>query len=248
MQLTIQTPNYRSTITSFSRDSILVERIHDWKSGGIELDTFCRFWAFGMATIERGEIGMGRKGQILNAEGNIGVFLPPFSIVEWHLAPGTRYWKALLSVEKCPLEMPREAVMFKLPDASFPQSLPEVFELIGKAAELIPVGKEERSSAVARRTKASIDTLFDSDRSIASIANELGISHAVLSRAFKQAYGLSPIAYMNQLRMMESVRLMMLEQSSVSTSAFEAGFRDLSRFNRQFKSKYLSVPSNFLKK
>ena len=55
------------------------------------------------------------------------------------------------------------------------------------------------------------------------------------SRVFHQAYGISPINYVIQLRIQHAYELLHTMDISVSEVAYLCGFQDSSYFTRQFK-------------
>ena len=80
---------------------------------------------------------------------------------------------------------------------------------------------------------------------MSEIAKRLNLSHTVMGRAFKKTYGLSPVAYRNKLRVTDSLRLILMENSLVTAAAFGIGFDDLSRYYRLFRRQLNTCPSDY---
>jgi AraC-like DNA-binding protein len=66
-----------------------------------------------------------------------------------------------------------------------------------------------------------------------------------MSRYFKDSYKLSPLQYCNRLRCFDASWLLLAEQIKVSEAAYDVGFKDLSRFNKQFKKHLQAKPSQY---
>ena len=74
-----------------------------------------------------------------------------------------------------------------------------------------------------------------------------GISYDYLRKLFEKFYGVSPIKYINQLKLNRAKELLNSGLYSVSDSAFQSGFSDLSHFCRFFKEHVGVSPSEYLK-
>lgn len=72
-----------------------------------------------------------------------------------------------------------------------------------------------------------------------------GISYEYFRRLFKYLYGVSPVEYINRLKLTRAKELLSDGSYSVSEAAFESGFSDLSYFSRFFKRKTGISPSEY---
>lgn len=75
-------------------------------------------------------------------------------------------------------------------------------------------------------------------------------AHAHLSRSyfmgcFRRAAGMGAIEYLNQIRTRAAEKLLRSTERSVADIAYECGFRNLSNFNRQFKSVTGTTPLKY---
>lgn len=70
---------------------------------------------------------------------------------------------------------------------------------------------------------------------VEALAKYAGMSVSSLHRHFKIVTGLSPLQYQKQLRLFEAQRLMLMENQSASTVAFEVGYESVAQFNRDYK-------------
>jgi len=73
-----------------------------------------------------------------------------------------------------------------------------------------------------------------------------GLSPAAFSRSFRRHTGMSPVQYVNRLRINLACQLLMSEEGkSVTDICYEVGFNNQSNFNRQFLAQKGMSPSRF---
>ena len=77
--------------------------------------------------------------------------------------------------------------------------------------------------------------------SIARIAARLNVTHAHLSRQFKRDFGMSPSAYLHQLRLADAPLRLARGEEIVNVS-MEVGYNVLSRFYKQFRKNTSTSP------
>ena len=73
-----------------------------------------------------------------------------------------------------------------------------------------------------------------------------GISYDYLRQLFKKIYGVSPIKYINALKLKHAQELLASGLYSVQEAAYNAGFSDVSHFSRFFKDHTGVSPSKYL--
>jgi AraC-like DNA-binding protein len=76
------------------------------------------------------------------------------------------------------------------------------------------------------------------------LSNLTGLSTSHLVRTFKKQFGLSPLAYRNQLRMAEARRLLLAGQP-ISQIGLALGYADQSHFTRQFQRVVGTSPQRY---
>lgn len=231
MVLSSESGGFRSELVPLSSDLLSMDRFQSFRRARELVDVFSGIWLLGLADLPAGTIRL-RSGEGWRAlEGKVGVFLPPFSILEWKVLPGEFRWKAFGSVKPLP-SAPTSVASFRW-DGSLPRNEREISGFLDRH-ELVPVEGRRRSSALAERFKRHIDLHFKNESRIQKWAEELRVSRTVASREFKAAYGVSPISYRHRLRVFEAMRLIH-SGYGVTESCFEVGFNDPGRFAGYFR-------------
>ena len=89
---------------------------------------------------------------------------------------------------------------------------------------------QRRVSEAVRRIELDTEPV-----ALADLARETGTSPFHFLRSFRWATGLTPHQYVLRTRLHRAAVRLRLSNEPVSTIAFDAGFNDLSTFNRRFK-------------
>jgi AraC-like DNA-binding protein len=173
------------------------------------------------------------------------IFLPPFRMVEWLVGPGEIQFSGYASIRALPSDLPTEPILFPIDRGLLPATLESSIEAIRQRATWGPVCREGRPAAPARRAKQIIDARFREPLGIKELSEKLGCTHSVLTRYFRQSYGVAPVQYRNKLRLFEAQRLILMESSSVTEAAMRVGFGEVSKFNKLFKRLFKVTPTSF---
>lgn len=151
-------------------------------------------------------------------------------------------------------------------DPAFAQTLIRAHRTLGVAASgrleqesalmAVVTGLAENGSGVTRpsgdggiairRARAWIEAHFRENFGLGEVAAAAGLSLFRLGHLFKDAVGLSPIAYRNQRRVTEARRLL-LAGWSIADAALEMGFADQSHLTRQFQRIVGTSPRRYLR-
>lgn len=89
---------------------------------------------------------------------------------------------------------------------------------------------------------------FKDDPAQEDIARAVGLSTSHFSRQFHRRTGLRYKEYVNEIRLQETRRALRETEDPVTRIAFDAGFRSISQFNRQFKSHHGTSPRDYRKR
>lgn len=93
-----------------------------------------------------------------------------------------------------------------------------------------------RDLALVRRALARLRDPASPPANQGMLARDFGVSTSRLSRAFRRITGATFTSYVNELRISRACRLLQRDELSVAQVSFEAGYANLSNFNRRFKA------------
>lgn len=96
-----------------------------------------------------------------------------------------------------------------------------------------------------RRAKDFVEENLERSIGVADIAEAAGISQYHFSRAFRQATGQAPYAYLLERRIVAARRLLIEKPMALTTIAAQCGFSSLSQFSRMFKREFGVSPSHY---
>ncbi|SDL65266.1 AraC family transcriptional regulator [Kriegella aquimaris] len=98
-----------------------------------------------------------------------------------------------------------------------------------------------------RTIYAYIDEHYQGKITVDEIASLCNLSKPAFCRYFKKATGNSFVAFLNQYRISQAKRLLLMGKN-ITETCFDCGFESLSYFNRIFKKVTLENPSEFKKR
>jgi len=95
--------------------------------------------------------------------------------------------------------------------------------------------------------EAYVQKHFSSDLlSVSSLANTFAMSESTLLRQLKRLTGLSPLQYVQEVRLNEAWRLLETRRyNSIAQVASRVGYEDARTFTRSFKQRFGKLPSEF---
>jgi len=105
---------------------------------------------------------------------------------------------------------------------------------------------EDISNLVYRATQ-KIEYALIKDWTLEELAHDLKVSSRHLRRSFVQELGVSPIKYLQSVRLLRAKQLLGDANLTVTQVAFASGFKSVRRFNEIFKQQYSLTPSNIRK-
>ena len=98
-----------------------------------------------------------------------------------------------------------------------------------------------------RKAIAYIRLNYHSDININKVAEEVGISERYLRNLFSQYLNLSPLDYLNQIRINKAVELLRNTEMSIKEVCFQCGFQSPQYFSRIFKQQMGVSPRDVAK-
>ncbi len=106
--------------------------------------------------------------------------------------------------------------------------------------------KEGTKSKFIREAMDYISVHYnDPDISVGSLAEYLSISEGYLSHTFKKETGLSPLTYLTQYRIQQSMRMLSDCRVKVYEVAQKTGYQDIAYFSNTFKKLVGMSPSEY---
>jgi AraC-like DNA-binding protein len=84
--------------------------------------------------------------------------------------------------------------------------------------------------------------------SLAELAAHVNMSQSSLCRHFSRITGTSPLQFQKRLRLYEAQRLMLTEDKSAETAAYEVGYDSPTQFNREYKRQFGESPHRDIQK
>ena len=103
----------------------------------------------------------------------------------------------------------------------------------------------EVSSRLARTTAYYIGQDFLNGRSLADLAERLGVTDRQMRRVFREEFGVSPVEFWQTQRLLLAKQLLTDSRMPVTSVALASGFRSLRRFNTLVKKRYRMTPTEF---
>jgi AraC-like DNA-binding protein len=116
--------------------------------------------------------------------------------------------------------------------------------LVRLAREGIDIGRAGVPDSLAARGKAIIDAQYVTPVAIAQVAERLGTSPAAFSRAFRAAYGVPPVRYRHQVRIVDALTRLAGGAAPIDVAP-DVGFEDLSRFYKVFRMVACASPGTY---
>jgi transcriptional regulator GlxA family with amidase domain len=77
---------------------------------------------------------------------------------------------------------------------------------------------------------------------LSELVGQANMSQASFCRHFSRITGMSPIRFQKRLRLYEAQRLMLTEDKSAETAAYEVGYESPNQFNREYKRQFGEPP------
>lgn len=106
----------------------------------------------------------------------------------------------------------------------------------------------EGHSSIASKIKTYIDFNYSKKVSLVELAEIFCISQSHLCREFTKNFGMSPIKYLNNLRIEKAKELLSISDYSIGEIAYRVGFNDIHYFSRYFTKQEKISPVSYRRK
>ncbi len=191
-----------------------------------------------------------KEGETELKEGLFGMYIPPFSIYQCRGEFESLELALLISSTQKHSVFSSSPLLF--PSGKiFTGSREETTDLFNSIGNVIPANRAGlHPSPAAKAAKKMIEAQYEDLSRVSGIARKLGMKNWELSRVFRHSYGITPLNYLNNLRTVEAVYRIIDSgrNKKIIDIAFNVGFRDLSRFNKQFRKFHRFIPKNLFPK
>ena len=114
-------------------------------------------------------------------------------------------------------------------------------DFIDRAYALHHAGKTDRLQPALD----FMQTHFHEDVTLKDVARSAHVSVSRLSHLFREKLGTTVIGHLNSLRINRAKYLLLATDQTCTQICYDAGFRNLSYFNRVFKQQVSMTPSGF---
>lgn len=131
-----------------------------------------------------------------------------------------------------------------------------LYELITYLARNYAVESLSESESIKRNRNLTrlnlvlqyIEEHFTETISNHELAKLIHLSEDRFNHLFKESMGMSPLNYINEIRLKKAMYLLKQKEYTVSEVAIEVGFKDFNHFGRLFRRYYGCTPSSMKKK
>lgn len=195
----------------------------------------CGGWLLELFKLEAGEIFFISAGKEIHPKTNsFGVFYSPFSFTRLCFRNAKGQVTGIAGSESLPAKFTGGAIMFETDFNGVPNGAADVERILNSGSNLQAVEINPLASLLSLKAKKLIDESYRVYPSIARIAARLKVSHEHLSRQFKQDFGMTPSAYLREIRVSDATFRLARGEEIINVS-HDVGYNDLSRFYKQFR-------------
>lgn len=106
-------------------------------------------------------------------------------------------------------------------------------------------GEDSSESRRVKKVMAFLQEKYNEEISLKDVADIANMTEVAFSRFMKKRTGKTYIEYLTDLRLSVAMRLLLDTNKTVSEICYECGFNNLSNFNRMFKKKKGTTPSEY---
>lgn len=214
------------------------------ESTGVLMPTIvtCEAWLLEIIELTAGEIFfIQNEREIRPKTKRFGIFYPPFTITRPCFKNARGRVAGIAASALLAPEFAETPFVFDTVYEKLPKSAAQVSEILNSGKNFQTIEINPKASLLSVKAKKLIDENYLIYPSIARVAARLGVSHAHLSRQFKNDFLMTPSNYLRQLRLADAPLKFARGEKIVNVS-LDSGYNDLSRFYKQFRQTTLTSP------
>jgi AraC-like DNA-binding protein len=193
-------------------------------------------WLCELYALEGGTVWFEQGGAVVGpGTRRFGIFYPPFALARPTLAEAQGRVTGVAALSGVPADLAGAPVVFDTDFNGRPASAAQVFAIVraGRGRQAVPLNPSP--SLLSLNAKRLIDENYLVYPVLGRVAARLGVTAAHLSRQFKRDFGLTPSAYLRQLRVADAP-LRLASGQPIADVAQDVGYNDLSRFYKQYRA------------
>ena len=242
--LEIKTSHYTSEFDKISDNLLFLKREHHYPKGFHTVDTFGDFSILAFATLKEGSVTVSQGSQDLSLKGPVALFVPKYSVVKWTIHTPVLHWAAYITNE--PLAENLTTVTIFEQAQLTPRNTQDLQNFISSSKIKFSF-QDSNDDQLPKLIKKYLDTNQFDTMEISQIASKFNLTASQVTKIFKKYYGITPVDYRSKVRIFNSMfnLLNSKDKMDITKIAFDSGFSDLSRFNKQFKKITSTTPSKF---
>ncbi len=121
----------------------------------------------------------------------------------------------------------------------------EIFYFLVQTVYAPDAADRVRAHPSLMRVRIKIERFYDQPLTLRELASIASLSPKYLCRAFRKAFGVTPLAYQQELRLREAQRLLSATKMSVSEIAANVGFHSVFHFSQLFHKRVGCAPTAY---
>ena len=192
-------------------------------------------WMVEWHCVQEGAVSFVQDGVRHRVEARaFGLLFAPFSVTQVEFEDVRSRWVGVAGEGPRPGRRDAPSILFEgEPDAA-PRTAGDLLALLQETPAARSIERCTSPPPPAARAKHQLDATYRTTQPIAALAAQLGVSHPHLTRQFKRAYGMSPVAYRQAVRAGEAMAKLARGERIVDVAG-EVGYDDLGRFYKAFR-------------
>lgn len=224
-----------------------IERSQTFLTPKTVTDCLSGFWMLYIFDASADQLWVESCGQKKAVTGSTALFVPHQHPVALHYNAGMIHWQAFSCFTPLEPSFPTTPTLFPWDPLTTIRNYTDLADILRRAANQphtdlsIP---DSHTPYAAHKTKFYLEKHFSEDTPMGAIFKDIKLSHSTATHSFTDHYGIAPIAYRNLLRSFDALRRISLGEQ-VMEAAMNVGYKDYSRFYRNFRASLGCSPADF---